>query len=200
MSSSRSPPQKRGGLGSAGRGRPAGCSRQWGRPPAPRPPLPAQHLDLLEGDLEAEGLVEVRVQGLLLHCRLLLLEPLAVLHQVDLHVGVCAEAAGEALSTRPARQPRDGRASFRARAARGFTSGTRRGCGRLELGALLGRAGTRRGARGPLGGVRPGQGARQRPTPSHPPNLVNEQRGPEKGTRLPEVTRGLRDRAGLAGT
>lgn len=49
-----------------------------------------EHLNLLKGDLKAEGLVEVGVQGLLLHRRLLLLEPLPILHQVDLHVGVCA--------------------------------------------------------------------------------------------------------------
>ena len=47
------------------------------------------HLDLLEGHLEAEGLVVVRVQGVLLDRGLLLLQPLAVLHQVDLHVRVC---------------------------------------------------------------------------------------------------------------
>lgn len=74
-----------------------GCSEVFGECPALDLPIliclrstECKHLDLLEGDLKAEGLVEVGVQGLLLHRRLLLLEPLAILHQVDLHVGVCA--------------------------------------------------------------------------------------------------------------
>jgi len=46
------------------------------------------NLYLLKGDLEAEGFVEVGVQGLLLDCGLLLLQPLAILQQVDLHVGI----------------------------------------------------------------------------------------------------------------
>lgn len=47
------------------------------------------YLDLLKRDFEAKGLVVVRVEGVLLDCRLLLLQPLAVLHQVNLHVGIC---------------------------------------------------------------------------------------------------------------
>lgn len=46
------------------------------------------NLYLLKGDLKAEGLIEVGVQGLLLDCGLLLLQPLAVLQQVDLHIGI----------------------------------------------------------------------------------------------------------------
>ena len=46
------------------------------------------HLDLLEGDLEAEALVEVGVQRVLLHRGFLLLDPFSVLLQDDLHVGI----------------------------------------------------------------------------------------------------------------
>lgn len=44
---------------------------------------------MLEGDLEAEGLVIVGVERVLLDGGLLLLQSLAVLHQVDLHVRIC---------------------------------------------------------------------------------------------------------------
>ena len=46
------------------------------------------HLDLLEGNFKAEALVEVGVQGVLLHRGLLLLDPLPVLLQDNLHEGV----------------------------------------------------------------------------------------------------------------
>lgn len=49
------------------------------------------YLDLLKRDLEAEGLVVIRVEGVLLDCRLLLLQPLSILHQVDLHVRICGD-------------------------------------------------------------------------------------------------------------
>lgn len=77
---------------------------QSGSVPMCWPASLAQHLDLLEGDLEAEGLVEVGVQSLLLHRCLLLLEPLAALQQVDLHIGVCtgeAQPRGPVSPTRP---------------------------------------------------------------------------------------------------
>ena len=47
------------------------------------------HLDLFEGHLEGEGLIVVRVQGALLDAGLLLFQPLAVLHDGNLHVGIC---------------------------------------------------------------------------------------------------------------
>lgn len=47
------------------------------------------YLDLLKRDLEAEGLVVIRVEGVLLDCRLLLLQPLSILHQVDLRIWIC---------------------------------------------------------------------------------------------------------------
>lgn len=47
------------------------------------------YLDLFKRDFKAKGLVVVRVEGVLLDCRLLLLQPLAVLHQVDLHIWIC---------------------------------------------------------------------------------------------------------------
>lgn len=47
------------------------------------------NLDLLEGDLEGEGLIVVRVQCALLDAGLLLFQSLAVLHNSDLHVGIC---------------------------------------------------------------------------------------------------------------
>lgn len=62
--------------------------------PSPSLCLPASqgshwtNLYLLKGDLEAEGFIEVGVQGLLLDCGLLLLQPLAILQQVDLHIGI----------------------------------------------------------------------------------------------------------------
>lgn len=77
-------------------------------PPACPAPERPRHLNLLEGDLEAEGLVEVGVQRLLFHGRLFLLEPLAVLHQVDLHVGVCAGRAGPRPSAPPQGEPAPG--------------------------------------------------------------------------------------------
>ena len=46
------------------------------------------YLDLLQGHLEAEGLVVVGVQSVLLHRRLLLLQPLPIQQQVNLHIGV----------------------------------------------------------------------------------------------------------------
>lgn len=46
------------------------------------------YLHLLERNLKAEGLVVVRIQSVLLHCRLLLLQPLSILQQVNLHVGI----------------------------------------------------------------------------------------------------------------
>lgn len=49
---------------------------------------------MFKGDFEAKGLVVVRVEGVLLDCRLLLLQPLAVLHQVDLHIRICGETNG----------------------------------------------------------------------------------------------------------
>lgn len=85
------------------------CRPSWPRgvgPPSLHTHLPTRppptHLDLLEGDLEAEGLVEVRVQRLLLHRRLLLLESLAVLHQVDLHIGVCTGETATLMGQSPA--------------------------------------------------------------------------------------------------
>lgn len=61
--------------------------------------LPSQgshqtNLYLLKGDFKAEGLIEVGVQGLLLDCGLLLLQPLAILQQVDLHVGIWGSGWG----------------------------------------------------------------------------------------------------------
>ena len=47
------------------------------------------YLHLFKGDLKAEGLVVVRVQRVLLHRRLLLLQALAALQQLNLHVGIC---------------------------------------------------------------------------------------------------------------
>lgn len=49
---------------------------------------------MFKGDFETKGLVVVRVEGVLLDCRLLLLQPLAVLHQVDLHIWICGETNG----------------------------------------------------------------------------------------------------------
>lgn len=46
------------------------------------------NLYLLKRNLEAEGLIEIGVQGLLLDSGLLLLESLAILQQVDFHVWV----------------------------------------------------------------------------------------------------------------
>lgn len=46
------------------------------------------HLHLLKRNLKAEGLIVVRIQSVLLHCCLLLLQPLSVLQQVNLHVGI----------------------------------------------------------------------------------------------------------------
>ena len=46
------------------------------------------YLDLFEGHLEGEGLIVVRVQGALLDAGLLLFQPLAVLHDGNLHVGI----------------------------------------------------------------------------------------------------------------
>lgn len=47
------------------------------------------YLHLVLWDLKAEGLVVVRVQCVLLHSRLLLLQSLAVLQKMNLHVGIC---------------------------------------------------------------------------------------------------------------
>lgn len=49
------------------------------------------YLDLFKWDFKAKRLVVVRVEGVLLDCRLLLLQPLAVLHQVDLHIWICIQ-------------------------------------------------------------------------------------------------------------
>lgn len=46
------------------------------------------YLDLLERNFKAEGLVVVGVECVLLNRRLFLLQPLTVLHQVNLHVGI----------------------------------------------------------------------------------------------------------------
>lgn len=46
------------------------------------------HLDLGEGDLKAEALVEIRIQGVLFDRRLLLLQPLSIVLQHDFHKGV----------------------------------------------------------------------------------------------------------------
>ena len=51
-------------------------------------PAPVGYLHLFQRDLKAEGLVVVGVQRVLLHGRLLLLQTLAVLQQVDLHVRI----------------------------------------------------------------------------------------------------------------
>lgn len=47
------------------------------------------YLHLLQRNLKAEGLIVIWVQCVFLHCCLLLLEPLSVLQQVDLHIGIC---------------------------------------------------------------------------------------------------------------
>lgn len=47
------------------------------------------YLHLVLWDLKAEGLVVVRVQCVLLHCRLLLLQSLAVLQKMNLHIRIC---------------------------------------------------------------------------------------------------------------
>ena len=44
---------------------------------------------LIARKIEDEGLVEDRVQRSLLHVRLLLRDPLTIVHQVDLHVRIC---------------------------------------------------------------------------------------------------------------
>ena len=44
---------------------------------------------LIARKIEDEGLVENRVQRSLLHVRLLLRDPLTIVHQVDLHVRIC---------------------------------------------------------------------------------------------------------------
>lgn len=46
------------------------------------------YLYLLKGHIKAETLVEVWIQGVFLDCCLLLLDPLAVLLQNNLHVGI----------------------------------------------------------------------------------------------------------------
>lgn len=46
------------------------------------------YLDLFEWHFEAEGLVVVRVEGVLLDCRLLFLQSLPILHQVDFHIRI----------------------------------------------------------------------------------------------------------------
>lgn len=49
---------------------------------------PCPYLHLLKRNLKAEGLVVVRIQSVLLHCGLLLLQPLPILQQVNFHVGI----------------------------------------------------------------------------------------------------------------
>ena len=44
---------------------------------------------LIAREIEDKGLVENRVQRSLLHVRLLLRDPLTIVHQVDLHVRIC---------------------------------------------------------------------------------------------------------------
>ncbi len=51
------------------------------------------YLHLLKRNLEAEGLVVVWIQSVLLHCRLLLLQPLAILQEVNFHVGIWRKRA-----------------------------------------------------------------------------------------------------------
>lgn len=51
--------------------------------------MDGNYLDLFKWDFEAKGLIVVRVERVLLDCRLLLLQPLAILHQVDLHIWIC---------------------------------------------------------------------------------------------------------------
>lgn len=46
------------------------------------------YLDLFEWHFETERFIVVRIKGVLFDCRLLLLQPLAVLHQVNLDVGI----------------------------------------------------------------------------------------------------------------
>lgn len=46
------------------------------------------YLYLLKGHVEAETLIKVWIQGVFLDRRLLLLDPLAVLLQDDLHIGI----------------------------------------------------------------------------------------------------------------
>lgn len=166
--------------------RPPSCAPRAGCRPRPLPPAPppAPHLDLLEGDLEAEGLVEVRVERLLLHRRLLLLEPLAVLHQVDLHVGVCGEPGPQLPSARPPRPSAQGtRGGVQSRAA-----GQAPLVWLPEL-SLLGRL---------LSGLGRAGGLRR---DGHPPALLALQMRsprPQKGRRRPKVTPWVSDRAGLA--
>ena len=47
---------------------------------------------LIARKIEDEGLVEDRVQRSLLHVRLLLRDPLTIVHQVDLHVRIAGAA------------------------------------------------------------------------------------------------------------
>ncbi len=58
-----------------------------------------KYLDLFKWDFKAKGLVVIRVEGVLLDCRLLLLQPLAVLHQVDLHIRICRGKAKNKIVT-----------------------------------------------------------------------------------------------------
>lgn len=51
--------------------------------------MDGNYLDLFKWDFKAKGLVVVRVERVLLDCRLLLLQPLTILHQVDLHIWIC---------------------------------------------------------------------------------------------------------------
>ena len=51
------------------------------------------YLHLFQRDFKAEGLVVVRVQGVLLHRRLLLLQALTSLQQLDLHIRICKRAS-----------------------------------------------------------------------------------------------------------
>lgn len=61
-------------------------------------------LYLLKGNLKAEGLIEVRVQSLLLDSGLLLLKPLAILQQVNLHIGIWRKIVQTAQDWKPATQ------------------------------------------------------------------------------------------------
>ena len=43
----------------------------------------------ITGEVEYKGFIENRVQGSFLHVRLLLRDPLVVVHKVDLNIGIC---------------------------------------------------------------------------------------------------------------
>lgn len=50
--------------------------------------IPHPYLHLLKRDLKAEGLVVVRIQSVLFHRCLLLLQPLPILQQVNFHIWI----------------------------------------------------------------------------------------------------------------